>query len=125
MDEVNAAVIADTSARAQASERLTKLAQEADALAITLPRSLAKSRLQTVRNLATEVANCSMALRLSMKLNRPTDDASAVAEELKASVAKLRHLTARMRIDQGTFLTIALLDKLVTQLFAELSSSAS
>ena len=66
-----------------------------------------------------------MALRLSMKLNRPADDASAVAAELKASVAKLRHLTARMRIDQGTFLTIALLDKLVTQLFAELSSSAS
>ncbi|MCU7375155.1 hypothetical protein PEC18_31145 [Paucibacter sp. O1-1] len=101
--------------------RINKLASEVDALAVMLPRSFAKSRLQTVRTMAEEVAARSQAVVLSMRLDRPSSEVRETVAELQASLAQLRLMSSRTRIEQGTLLTLVLMEKLVGSLCADLS----
>lgn len=102
--------------------RINKLVLEVDALAVMLPRAFARSRLQTVRLMAQEVAARSQAIMLSMRLDRPSSEVRETVMELQDSLARLRLMSSRTRIEQGTLLTLLLMEKLVGSLVADLSA---
>ncbi|MFN3809077.1 MAG: hypothetical protein ACK4S6_00535 [Roseateles asaccharophilus] len=100
--------------------RITKLVGEVDSLAAVLPRGFAKSRLETVRILAKEVAVQSQALMLSRRLGRPNSEILETVDQLLSGLSRLRLLSSRTRVDQGTLLSVMLMEKLAAKLHVEL-----
>lgn len=100
--------------------RIAKLVREVDSLAAVLPRGFAKSRLETVRILAKEVAVHSQALMLSRRLGRPNAEIVETVDQLLSGLSQLRLLSSRTRVDQGTLLSVMLMDKLAAKLHVEL-----
>lgn len=102
--------------------RISKLISEVDSLAVMLPRAFARSRLHTVRMMAQEVAARSQAIMLSMRLDRPSSEVRETVAELQASLVQLRLMSSRTRIEQGTLLTLLLMEKLACSLRADLAA---
>ena len=102
--------------------RLAKLAKDVDSLAVGLPRAFAKSRLETVRIMARDVAERSQAVMLSMNMSRPPAEVLETVEALRALLARLRLMSTRTRVDQGTLMSIVLMEKLTEGLCADLSA---
>ena len=92
-----------------------------DSVAVILPRSFAKSRLETVRILAQDVASRSQAVVLSIRLDRPAAEILETVGALRASLAQLRLMSSRTRIEQGTKLSLLLIEKLAGILCADLA----
>src|SRR6218665_1226697 len=102
--------------------RIAKRVLEVDAVAVILPRAFSKSRLETLRILAQDAASRSQALVLAFKLDRPPAEILESVEELRASLTQLRLMSSRARIEQGTLLSLLLIEKLTGALSADLSA---
>jgi hypothetical protein len=100
--------------------RIAKLVRDVDSVAAVLPGGFAKSRLETVRILAKEVAVHSQALMLSKKLGRPNAESLETVDQLLSGLSRLRLLSSRTRVDQGTLLSVMLMEKLAAKLHVEL-----
>ncbi|MCU7376167.1 hypothetical protein PEC18_36620 [Paucibacter sp. O1-1] len=118
--------VPDASVLAVSSEalksRVAKLVSDVDALAVVLPKAFAKSRLETVRIMARDVAERSQAVVLSMSLSRPPAEVLETVEALRALLARLRLLSSRTRIEQGTLLSIVLMETLTASLCVDLDA---
>lgn len=100
--------------------RFAKLVTDVDAIAVTLPRAFAKSRLETLRILAQDVMLQSQAIKVAMSLDRPIAQILEIVEALKAAIIQLRIMSSRTRTEQGTQLALLLIEKLTASLCAEL-----
>lgn len=92
--------------------RIAKLVAQVDAMAVTLPKALAKSRLQTLRILAQEVATRSQAIKLAINLDRTVAEVVQTLEEFRATLDRLRIMSASTRMEQGTLLSLLLVEKM-------------
>lgn len=117
-DVTEAGVPAAPSAEREA--RVAKLVADVDSLAVMLPKAFARCRLETVRLIANSVAEQSQAVRLSINLKRSPAELFETVGALRASVAQLRLLSSRTRIEQGTKLSILLIEELTAALYADL-----
>lgn len=100
--------------------RLAKLVMDVDAIAVTLPRAFAKSRLETLRILAQDVMLQSQAIKVAMSLDRPIAQILEIVEALTAAIVQLRLMSSRTRTEQGTQLALLLIEKLTASLRTEL-----
>ena len=98
--------------------------RDCDSLATLLESALPKSKLETIRHLSKEAANSSLALKLSISLDRPTGELLESAARLWHAVSQLRLHTQRSRIDQPTQAALALLERMADQLRGELAVGA-
>lgn len=100
--------------------RLAKLVMDVDAIAVTLPKALAKSRLETLRILAQDVMLQSQAIKVAMSLDRPIAQLLEIVEALNAAIVQLRLMSSRTRTEQGTQLALLLIEKRTASLRTEL-----
>lgn len=105
--------------------RVAKLIADIDGLVTITVRALIKSKLRTVRILGADVGQHALALRVAISMKRPAPELVNSAAGLEASLANLRLLAGRTRIDQSTQMALALLEKMVEQLCGDLAASAS
>lgn len=105
--------------------RVLKLSADVDSLAVLLPRAFSKSRLETVRIMAKAVPEQSQAVLLSLRLGRPPAEIIEAVEALRTSLAQLRLLCSRTRVEQGAMLSIVLMEKLTASLSADLNARSA
>lgn len=101
--------------------RIAKLVLEVDSLAIVLPKAFSKSRLNTIRVLAEGMPTRSQAMVLSLNMDRPAMEVRETVGELLSSIAQLRLMSSRTRVEQGALLTLLLIEKLAESLSADLA----
>lgn len=100
--------------------RIAKLVADVDAIAVILPRAFAKSRLETLKMLAQDVATGSQAIKLAIKLERPAAEIVEILEEFRATLARLRLMSSRTRVEQGTMLSLVFIEDLAKGLLSDL-----
>lgn len=105
-------------------DRLAKLVRDCDSLATLLESAFAKSKLETVRQLSKDAANSSLALKLSISMDRPAGELLESATKLRSAVSQLRLHTQRSRTDQATRVALALFEKMAEQLHGDLALAA-
>jgi hypothetical protein len=102
--------------------RIAKLVADVDALAVILPKAFERCRLETVRTMAKGIAEQSQIVRLSINLHRSPAEVLETVEALRASLGRLRLMSSRIRVEQGTLLSIMLMEKFAGLLSADLDA---
>ena len=107
---------------AAAPARAIKDLVDLDRLVMALPETLPKAKGGIFRQRLGQLANLSLALRLSIELGRPAVEIFDVCAQLDLVARQTAHLAAKSSLPQGTQLAFQLLKGLSAQLRATMAS---